>query len=307
MLQLSQFTLVAGLLLVLLSVTCYVVAFASRRSAQQVLTPAHVTSSGGGVDLAEPPVMSTSHDHHRSGAGLATYGTYFAWLALASITLSLIFRTVLTGHGPFANQYEFSVAFAWGMLAAYVYFERRYHIRTLALLILPVTAALLLYAMTVGDTAVPLVPALQNNLLLSVHVAAAIVAYGAFTVGSAAAALYLVSPEGGRPRLPKPAYLEEISYRSVIIGFPFLTMVIVLGAVWAEQAWGTYWSWDPKETASLVTWLIYGAYLHARVVRGWRGRRAAWLLMLGFGAILLTFFGNLFFGGLHSYAGTPQG
>jgi ABC-type transport system involved in cytochrome c biogenesis permease subunit len=80
----------------------------------------------------------------------------------------------------------------------------------------------------------------------------------------------------------------------------------VLGAVWAEQAWGTYWSWDPKETASLVTWLIYGAYLHARVVRGWRGRRAAWLLMLGFGAILLTFFGNLFFGGLHSYSGVPE-
>jgi cytochrome c-type biogenesis protein CcsB len=160
--------------------------------------------------------------------------------------------------------------------------------------------------MTVGDAALPLVPALQNNLLLTVHVAVAIVAYGAFTVSSAAAALYLIQPEGGRPNLPKPAYLEEISYRSVIIGFPFLTMVIVLGAVWAEQAWGTYWSWDPKETASLVTWLIYGAYLHARVVRGWRGRRAAWLLMLGFGAILLTFFGNLFFGGLHSYSGVPE-
>jgi ABC-type transport system involved in cytochrome c biogenesis permease subunit len=79
-------------------------------------------------------------------------------------------------------------------------------------------------------------------------------------------------------------------------------MVVILGAVWADVAWGSYWSWDPKETASLLTWLVYGAYLHARVVRGWRGRRAAWLLMLGFACVLFTFFGNLFFGGLHSYA-----
>jgi ABC-type transport system involved in cytochrome c biogenesis permease subunit len=89
----------------------------------------------------------------------------------------------------------------------------------------------------------------------------------------------------------------------VVVGFPFLTLTIVLGAVWADVAWGRYWGWDPKETASLVTWLIYGAYLHARVVRGWRGRKAAWLLVLGFGATLLTYFGNLFFGGLHSYSG----
>jgi cytochrome c-type biogenesis protein CcsB len=302
MLQLSQFFLVASLILILVALAAYVTAFASRRTAQEVNAP--VAAGRGGVALADPPAAVGVSQAPRRGSGLAAYGTYFTWLSLLSLTLSLVFRAILTGHGPFANQYEFAVAFAWGMLAAYVYFEHRYHVRTLALLILPVASALILYAMTVGDAALPLVPALQNNLLLTVHVAVAIVAYGAFTVASAAAALYLIQPEGGRANLPKPAYLEEISYRSVIIGFPFLTMVIVLGAVWAEQAWGTYWSWDPKETASLVTWLIYGAYLHARVVRGWRGRRAAWLLMLGFGAILLTFFGNLFFGGLHSYGGT---
>jgi cytochrome c-type biogenesis protein CcsB len=120
---------------------------------------------------------------------------------------------------------------------------------------------------------------------------------GALTSGPADGA------SGGRWGLPKPMVLDEIGYRAVVVGFPFLTLTIILGAVWAETAWGTYWSWDPKETASLVTWLIYGAYLHARVMRGWRGNRAAWLLVIGFLATLLTYFGNLIFGGLHSYSG----
>ena len=89
-----------------------------------------------------------------------------------------------------------------------------------------------------------------------------------------------------------------------MIAYPLLTVMIILGAIWADIAWGRYWSWDPKETAALVTWLIYGAYLHARVARGWRGDRSAYLLILGFVAILFTFFGNYFFGGLHSYGGS---
>ena len=173
-------------------------------------------------------------------------------------------------------------------------------------LALPVALGLMLYATTIPATSEPLVPALQNNLLLTVHVAVAIVAYGTFSVAFAAALLYLIQPPEGRRGLPRPEVLDEISYKAIIIGFPFLTLTIVLGAVWADVAWGSYWSWDPKETASLVTWLIYGSYLHARVVRGWRGSGAAWLLVLGFGATLFTYFGNLFFGGLHSYAGLNE-
>jgi ABC-type transport system involved in cytochrome c biogenesis permease subunit len=285
----------AGVMLVVLALACYIVVLLVGRTARAAaLVP--VTAGGG-----RAPATS-----ERSPRGLAFYGTSFSHLALLFLTGSLVSRAIQTGHGPFANQYEFSVAFGWGMVAAYVYFEHRYHVRTLALLVLPIAAALLLYAMTVGSTAVPLVPALQNNLLLTVHVALAIVSYGAFSVGCAAGALYLMQPEEGRRGFPKPDLLDEISYRSVVIGFPLLTMVIILGAVWAEVAWGTYWSWDPKETASLVTWLVYGAYLHARVARGWRGRRAAWLIMVGFAAVLFTFFGNLFFGGLHSYSGVTS-
>jgi cytochrome c-type biogenesis protein CcsB len=243
-----------------------------------------------------------------------------------------------------------------------MWFERRYHQRILALVSLPVALGMLAYAATIPADIEPLIPALQNNLLLTVHVAVAIVAYGSFAIAFAASLLFLlqgawtlaaagmlvgtllVAPigaiqagaegalggmligalaggalggvarwagvgaslsedSGGRWGLPKPQVLDEIGYRAVVVGFPFLTLTILLGAVWADTAWGSYWSWDPKETASLVTWLIYGAYLHARVMRGWRGDRAAWLLVVGFAATLFTYFGNLFFGGLHSYSG----
>jgi cytochrome c-type biogenesis protein CcsB len=236
-------------------------------------------------------------------AAIGRYATFFTWLATIALLFSLVLRAIVTGHGPFANMYEFSMAFAFGILSLYLYFERKYHQRILALVALPVAFGMLLYASTIPATVEPLVPALQNNLLLTVHVATAIVAYGSFAIAFASSVLYLVQPAGGRWGLPKPQVLDEMGYRAVVVGFPFLTLTILLGAVWAETAWGRYWSWDPKETASLVTWLIYGAYLHARVMRGWRGRRAAWLLVLGFAATLFTYFGNLIFGGLHSYSG----
>jgi cytochrome c-type biogenesis protein CcsB len=301
MLSLSQYSLIAGLMLVVLAVICYITALMLGRSvrSEPVMADAGARADGGGVATAVAPPPPVASGQRRS---MALYGTYFTRLGGVFLTACLVLRTIATGHGPFTNQYEFAVSFAWGMIAAYVYFEHRYHVRTIALLVLPIAAGMLLYALSVGATADPLVPALQNNLLLTIHVAVAIVAYGAFSVSFAAAVLYLTQPETGQPGWPKPALLDEMGYRAVIIGFPLLTMTVVLGAVWAEIAWGSYWSWDPKETASLLTWLVYGAYLHARVARGWVGRRAAWLLIAGFASVLLTFFGNIFFGGLHSYA-----
>jgi cytochrome c-type biogenesis protein CcsB len=236
-------------------------------------------------------------------ATFGRYGSILGWLAFAFLSAWLVFRTIATGHGPFANMYEFSVAFAWGILGAYYWFERSYHQRILGLLALPIALAMMIYAATIPATIEPLVPALQNNLLLTVHVAVAIIAYGSFSIAFGAAILFLIQPAGGRWGLPKPVVLDEIGYKAVVIGFPFLAATLVLGALWADVAWGSYWSWDPKETASLVTWLIYATYLHARVVRGWTGRRAAYLLLVGFAATLFTYFGNYFFGGLHSYAG----
>jgi cytochrome c-type biogenesis protein CcsB len=299
MLKMSDYSFVAGLLSTGLALLCYLAAFAQVRVARRRSALAADGGPGGSALMGGGTITVVSG----SPSVLASYGTLIAWLSLLFLTASLAFRTIAVGHGPFANMYEFSIAFAWGVQGAYLYFERRYHQRVIGLIALPVTLALLLYATTIPSTADPLVPALQNSLLLTAHVAVAIVAYGSFSIAFAAAVLYLIAAQTGSHRLPRPELLDEISYRAVVIGFPFLTLVIVLGAVWANVAWGSYWSWDPKETASLVTWLIYGAYLHARVVRGWRGNRAAWLLVLGFGATLFTYFGNLFFGGLHSYSG----
>ncbi len=236
-------------------------------------------------------------------ATFGRYGSILGWLGFTFLTAWLVFRTIATGHGPFANMYEFSVAFAWSILGAYCWFERGYQQRTLGLLVLPLALGMMIHAATIPATIEPLVPALQNNLLLTVHVAVAIVAYGSFSIAFGAALLFLIQPAGGRLGLPKPAVLDEIAYKAVVIGFPFLAATLVLGAIWADVAWGRYWGWDPKETASLVTWLIYATYLHARVVRGWTGRRAAVLLLIGFAATLFTYFGNYFFSGLHSYGG----
>jgi cytochrome c-type biogenesis protein CcsB len=295
MFKMSEYAFIAGLLSNALAIAAYLIYGIGAVRVSRARS-AMATSEG-------PGTMAATVEMSRGFSTAGTYGTLLAWLTFAFLTASLIFRTIATGHGPFANMYEFSVAFAWGILVAFLYFERKYQQKVLGIIALSISMAMLLYATTIPSTIDPLVPALQNNLLLSVHVAMAIVAYGTFTVAFGAAVLHLVQPDEGRRGLPKPELLDEIGYKAVVIGFPFLTLTIILGAVWADVAWGRYWGWDPKETASLVTWLIYGAYLHARVVRGWRGKRAALLLMAVFGATLFTFFGNLFFGGLHSYGG----
>jgi ABC-type transport system involved in cytochrome c biogenesis permease subunit len=292
MAKMSEYAFVAAMLSTGLATLAYLLYAVSGLRAARLQT-AGMTVPGGAMGFISGPRT----------AAIGRYATMLGWLAVVALLVSMAFRTVATGHGPFANMYEFSMAFAFGILAAYMWFERRYHQRILALVALPVALAMMGYAATIPADIEPLVPALQNNLLLTVHVAVAIVAYGSFSIAFAASLLYLIQPEGGRWGLPKPQVLDEIGYRAVVVGFPFLTLTIILGAVWADTAWGSYWSWDPKETASLVTWLIYGAYLHARVMRGWRGNRAAWLLVLGFAATLFTYFGNLFFGGLHSYSG----
>ena len=144
-------------------------------------------------------------------------------------------------------------------------------------------------------------PALQHPLMLTTHVLFAVLGYGAAAVASAAGILYLLKPLVSWAGIPSLDRLDELGYRAVVFAFPLLTVMNIQGAIWANIAWGKYWSWDPKETAALMTWLIYGAYIHARVTKDWRGNRAAWLLILGFVAVLFTFFGNHWFGGLHSY------
>lgn len=302
MIELARYLLFASGLLLTLALVVDVVVVATRRHGVANTTVSRVpVGVGAGPGHPETvPATPAAHPSH----GMSWFGTRLVQLSLVFLTIALALRTWEVGHAPFANQYEFAISFAWGVIAAYVYFEWRYRVQALSLAVLPVALAMLLYASTVSDEANPLVPALQNHLLLTLHVITAVLAYGAAAVAFAAAVLYLVRPMLARHfhNLPSEEVLDELGYRSVVLSFPLMTVMILLGAIWADIAWGRYWSWDPKETSALVTWLIYGAYLHARVVADWRGRRAAYLLILGFLAVLFTYFGNLFFGGLHSYA-----
>jgi ABC-type transport system involved in cytochrome c biogenesis permease subunit len=218
-------------------------------------------------------------------------------IGLLCITVSLTVRAISTGHGPFSSMYEFAAAFSWGIVIMGLFFWRRYKMPVISTIGTVVALVLLIFARTLSSQPQPLVPALQQSLLLTTHVAAAVISYGAFTIGFGSAVLFLIRGNQGK----ESDKLDEISYHTVLVGFPFLTLVIVLGALWADVAWGKYWSWDPKETASLVTWLLYASYLHARIMRGWKGRRAAIILVIGFAAVLVTFFGNYVFNGLHSY------
>ncbi|MDP3767490.1 MAG: c-type cytochrome biogenesis protein CcsB, partial [Dehalococcoidia bacterium] len=239
------------------------------------------------------------------------------WLALAALTASLAARGVAAGRPPFANMWEFTVGFGWGIVLFYALFELfewRYRQQTndgasgraVGAFVLPL--ALTLFAVSLlffPSDLRTLIPALQSNRILGAHVATMMISYAALSVSFGAAAVYLLQGGGRRfASLPSGETSEEIANRSVLVGFPLLTLGITLGAYWAHSAWGRYWGWDPKETSALLTWLIYAGYLHARNLRGWKGRGAAWLLVGGFVAVLFSYFAvNLWVSGLHSYAG----
>lgn len=301
MFTLSQYLHDAALLLVGLALVAEIFALATRGQVR-IGAPARERElvGAGGSTVTETPRESAPPAPPTHG--VRWYSARLTELALACLTVSLVARMIVTGHAPFANQYEFGASFVWGILAVYVYFAWRYQVHVLAVLVLPLSVALLLYTSNLDQEVAPLIPALQNSLLLTLHVLAAVIAYGAAAVSFAAAVLYLVRDRITWRGVPSGEVLEEIGYRATVLNFPMLTLMLILGALWADIAWGRYWSWDPKETAALVTWFIYGAYLHARVVADWRGRKAAYLLLLAFGAVVFTFLGNHFFGGLHSYA-----
>jgi cytochrome c-type biogenesis protein CcsB len=236
---------------------------------------------------------------HKRAGSVATFFTYNGAFLL---TASLGARWIASGHAPYSNQFEFATSFAWGTLATYLYMEARYHLRSIGFVVIAVAFALLTYASTLPARIDPLIAALQNHILI-VHVGSAIIAYGAFTCAFAAGALYLINRNNRWAALPSQDVLDEVGYKAMTIAFPAQALLLILGAVWANEAWGAYWSWDPKETAALFTWLIAAAYMHARAQRGWHGTRTAWLLIATFGAVLFTFFGNYFLGGLHTYSG----
>jgi cytochrome c-type biogenesis protein CcsB len=284
------------------------------------------------TETGEGPVVATVE---RANGGwtdrLSTWGSYGAMATAACLVAWALARWQAVDHAPWSNMYEFTTSFAAAITLFFVVFERVWPeqgasiwdqgariegqgagwkgrpVKALGALVMPLVLGMLLITAAFFPSEIrPLVPALQNSDLLAIHVAAMILAYGALSVSFAAAVLYLAQggPRNRFERLPRASTLDDIGYKSVMVGFPLLALGIALGAYWADHAWGRYWGWDPKETSALVTWLIYGIYLHMRGLRNWSGTRSAWVLVAGFGAVMFTYFAvNLWVSGLHSYAG----
>lgn len=272
---------------------CYVLAASGWIGGRQLrLAPA-----GG------PPVPAETG---QIGESLGRFATMLAWFALAFQGLSIALRSIAAGRLPISNMYEFSTTFIFLVLLVYLIFERWYGVRQVGVVVLPVAVGMAVYvwSLPVALREVdPLIPALQNVPLMTLHVSLAILAYATFAVSFGAAVLFLVANGRRVSWLPSPDLLDDLAYRAVTVGFPTMALVLIVGSIWAHRAWGNYWSWDPKESASLFTWLVYGVYLHTRSLRGWRGSRSAVILLIGFGAVMFTYFGNYIFGGLHAYGG----
>jgi cytochrome c-type biogenesis protein CcsB len=244
--------------------------------------------------------------------GKVSTGLLITGLLFHSVGLILRWmETHQTGYGyvPLSNMYESLIFFSWTIVLIYLILETKYQQKVIGVFVTPF--AFLAIALTsiipgVNANITPLVPALQSNWL-TIHVTTCFFGYASFAVSFGISFLYLIrekkDAKGSEPTwLPSPSVLDEINYKAIVIGFPMLTLGIITGAAWANYAWGSYWTWDPKETWSLITWFVYAAFLHARLTRDWRGRKAALLSLVGFAAVLFTYFGvNYLISGLHSY------
>ena len=204
------------------------------------------------------------------------------------------------GHAPFSNFYESLIFFGWAVMLLYIIMEQKTKIKTFGVLVTPIAFLIMAYASfspSVNSKIQPLVPALKSNWLVA-HVITCFMGYAAFGISMALSIIYLVKENSKIANA-----IEELNYQMIIIGFVMLSLGIITGSVWAHYAWGNYWSWDPKETWSLITWLIYAALIHSRMVRGWRGKKIAILSIIGFLCVLFTYLGvNFLLSGLHSYA-----
>ena len=238
----------------------------------------------------------------------AKTGFKFAFAGLLVHTLALIWRTVESGHAPFTNMYESLSFLAWASILAYIVIEWKFKIRKAGPYFMLIVIALMALASSplMPKEATPLVPALQSYWLW-LHVSVTLLGEAFFAFAFITSILYLVADakeKRGEKTGLSAEKLDSVSYRCIAIGFPLFTLGgIVFGMVWAYNAWGSWWSWDPKETWSLITWFVFALYLHTRIVMGWKGRRSAYIAIIGFLAALFTYFGvNYLLVGLHSYA-----
>lgn len=250
----------------------------------------------------------------RRSAFLAQIGSGLTWAAAVMGLAGLFVRWEESyllgadvGHIPVSNLYEVFVLFSLITALMYLYYENRFRNRQMGAFVLLVISAavgfLLWYAFSRQAHEIqPLIPALQS-WWMKIHVPANFIGYGAFAMSAMLGVAQILSARGILAgRLPRSELLDEVMYRAIAVGFLFFTIATILGAMWAADAWGGYWSWDPKETWALIVWLNYAAWLHVRLVKGWRGPILAWWAVIGLFVTAFAFLGvNMFLSGLHSY------
>ena len=232
----------------------------------------------------------------RPDSGLGWTATGVSAAGLVMLTSGLAVRAVRAGHWPLANTYEFSLIFLWGIISVYLLLERTTGTRAGGALILPIAVAIGTYAWVLTPDSAqapgPLLPPLRS-IWLQLHTITAAVGYGSFAAACGAGLMYLIRETrfGIADRLPSLLEIDAYNHRAVAFGYPWMSLAIITGAIWAQRAWGNYWSWDIKEAWALVVWLVYTLFFHARVTRGWRGRPTAIISIAGFLMVLFTFLG----------------
>jgi cytochrome c-type biogenesis protein CcsB len=240
---------------------------------------------------------------------LAKAAVFCAIFGFASHTFAIMARWLIAGFPPMSNLYESMSLFAWAIVLVFLILEFRFKLQIIGTFIMPFAFLVTGYASLLDSSVKPLMPALQSYWLF-IHVITCFLSYACFGCAFFIGLMYLLQERQVKrkqigklfERLPPLDVMDKINYNMVLFGFVLLTAGIATGSIWAQQAWGNWWSWDPKETWSFITWLIYAAYLHARFNSGWRGRRTAILSIIGFVSVLFTYLGVSFLlPGLHSY------
>ena len=249
---------------------------------------------------------------------LGRLSTLILFIGVFSHTVAIIMRWLESnrlgiGHAPFSNMYESLIFFSWTISVLYILIEQKYGNKIIGSLVAPIAFLSLAYASlspNISNVIQPLVPALKSNWLIA-HVITCFIGYAALALAFCTSIFYLMKNKnsnavsGLMSMVPDAEILEALNYQIIVFGFLFLSAGIITGSVWANKAWGRYWGWDPKETWSLITWIIYATLLHTKRIRGWEGNRMAYLSILGFIAVLFTYFGVNYLPGLHSYGKMP--
>jgi len=234
-------------------------------------------------------------------------GNLATWTLAGGIVvqmIALILRTRESGHFPFITIYETLVFWSWLIAIIYLILQFKLHIKALGAIITPLAFFAIAAASTIapGKESGPLIPALQSHWL-EFHISTSFISYACFAISFGVGIAYLIKQRNNPEDSLSKDRLDMIGYKSISVGFPFLTIGIVSGSIWANIAWGSYWSWDPKETWALVTWIIYAIYLHLRIFAKWRGKSSAITSIIGFACVIFTFLGvNYLLSGLHSYS-----